>query len=79
MHSTPDGSKQVGLHKFDEVEIVPRHYITPMVARKLGCIHLYVLQIRIGNYVNTPRATKKIGCIHFYVLQIRPKNCISTP
>jgi hypothetical protein len=53
------------------VEIIPRNYITPIIARKLGSIHLYVVQIKFGNYINTPHATKKLGCIHLYVVQIK--------
>jgi hypothetical protein len=49
-----------------------------MAIRKLGCIHLYVLQIKLKNYINAPRATRKLGCIHLYVMQIKPKNCVNT-
>jgi hypothetical protein len=61
------------------VEIIPRNFITPMATRKLGCIHLYVSQIKLGNYINISWATRKLGCIHLYVMQIRPKNCVNNP
>jgi hypothetical protein len=61
------------------VEIIPRNFTTPMAVRKLGCIHLYVLQIKLGNYINIPWATRKLGCIHLYVVQIKLKNYVNTP
>jgi hypothetical protein len=76
MHSTPHGNKQFGLHV---VEIILGNYITPMATRKLGCIHLCVLQIRFGNYINIPQLVRKLGCLCLYVLQIKFGNCITTP
>ncbi len=60
------------------VEIIPKFFITFMATKKLGCIHLYVLQIKLGNYINTPRETRKLGCIHLNVMQIKLENCVST-
>jgi hypothetical protein len=50
-----------------------------MAIRKLGCIHLYVLQIRFGNYINTPLAARKLDCIHLYVVQISNLKIVPTP
>jgi hypothetical protein len=59
------------------VEIILGNFITPMATRKLGCIHLYVLQIKLGNYINTPREARKFGCIHLYVMHIKLKNFVN--
>jgi hypothetical protein len=47
------GNKKV--RYLNELQIKFRNYINTIRAiRKLGCIHLYVVQIKPKNYINTP-------------------------